>query len=750
MMRMLRDVGRRWSSAGVMLLAIGLVGTLALRSAAAGPLGPQQEDGRSFQAWLPLVAVGFAREDGIHPPAVAASATPSDTATPEPTATATPIVCGPLGTRLRVRTVDVSPEVVKVSANRGRTLFPVYHAPRLDGGALVGWADAAGMVHVTIVDSDDRRAAPDMTVSGDEIRGLVAHADGGVALLVVKGQVLSLVRFDASGGQLFKKDLIGLQGQSVVGSKWVDDWGHEARLLWAEDQYSVYSGHTQFFGAQGKHQGDLRWHFDGTGNRLEGRDKGWDWGCSHSLDLRLAHNGLRFGPVCLTDAYPAPPGIYFNHNEVRIRVEPSGDGRGYSAARLGGWVPLRDGFLLDFASPEGRPSTDVGLVKLYADGEIGVLHWLTDTAGVTEDAPHLARYGRDEFLASWMAGSDHLLSVVDEDGLIKEGPTKIEAMVGARDDFQTMPDGDVAWASGDNGSNLSLVRVDACGSPPVVTPVPTFTRPVPTTIPTAGPSPTPTITPTAGPGMCQNVLTNGNFEGGLAGWTFSGEVGASFSDHAGGKLGVELLGRNDVTGELRQQFTLPAGATSASLVYWWKMTSAEAVTSTKPYDMINVSASGATAAPGVLEVLSNLAGRSGWLPSAYAVPVGEASEVVFHATTNKRDATTFLLDDVQLIACTGSAGGFPVATIDPPSGPATTTFHASATGFAPNEAVNHWALEPATLLRFDLGPAAAYDSGVLVTSFQVRNTPGAWRWNAVGHTSLRPGAAGFSVTGAQR
>lgn len=745
---MLRQVTPRWISAGLVLLATLWVGTLVVRSAGAGPIEPLQDEGRSFHAWLPLAAVGFAREDNAHPPAIAASPTPSDTPTPEPTATATPVVCGPLGTRLRVRTVDVSPEIVKVSANRGRTAFPVYHAPRLDGGALVGWADAAGLVHVTTVDSDDRRAAPDMTVAGDEIRGLVAHDDGGAALLVVKGTVLSLVRFDATGGQLFKKDLIGLQSQTVTGSKWVDDWGHEARLLWAAGEYSVYSGHTQYFGAQGKHQGDLRWHFDADGNRLEGRDKGWDWGCSHSLDLRLAHNGLRFGPVCLTDAYPEPPGIYFNHNEVRIRREPSGDGRGNSDARLGGWVPLEDGFLLNFASPEGRPSTDVGLVKLFADGQLGVLHWLTDTPGITEDAPHLARYGRDEFLASWMATGDHLLAVVDEDGLVKEGPTRIEAAVGARDDFQTMPDGDVAWAYGDNGSNLSLVRVDACGSPPVVTPVPTFTRPAPTTVPTAGPSPTPTITPTPGPGSCRNVLTNGNFEGGLASWTFSGEVGASFSDHAGGQLGVELLGRNDVTAELRQKFTLPAGATSAHLVYWWKMTSAEAVTSTKPYDMVNVSASGATAPPGVLEVLSNLAGRSGWLPSAYAVPVGAASEVVFSATSNKRDATTFLMDDVQLIACTGSAGGFPVAAVDPPSGPATTTFRASATGFTPNEAVNHWALEPATLLRFDSGKLSAASDGSLAATFQVRGTVGAWRWNAVGDQSLRPGSAGFTVTGA--
>ena len=77
---------------------------------------------------------------------------------------------------------------------------------------------------------------------------------------------------------------------------------------------------------------------------------------------------------------------------------------------------------------------------------------------------------------------------------------------------------------------------------------------------------------------------------------------------------------------------------------WWKRDSAEAATSTKPYDMVNVAADGSTAAATALEVLSNLSGRDGWRLSADRLAPDRARELVFHATSNRRDATTFLIE----------------------------------------------------------------------------------------------------------
>ncbi len=756
----LRSRRQFWSLAGLTVLAVAPMAILAVvaMGTAAGPNGPRQTEDRASWALLPLAA---ARQDLAalaYPPTAAATATPTDTltpvptSTPVPTATPTEVVCGPLRDRVRVRSIDVAPADVRVSSNRGRTTYPVYLAPLAGGGAKIAWSDSNRGVHLTTVDADDQRIGHDIELNGDEVRGLVAHEDGSTAMMVVSGKVLSFVKLDADGEQVIRKDYLGLQSETTIGSKWVDDWGHEARLVWAEGKYGLYSGHTQYFGAQGKHQGDLFWFFDANGERIDVPRQGWDWGCSHSLDLRLAHNGVRFGPACLSDAYPQP-GFHFNHREIEIRREPSGDGSGGSDARLGGWVPLDDGFLMSFASPEGRSSTDVGILKVYNDATKDPAVWLTNTANLTEDAPHLARYGQDEFLASWMVNTNHLIATVDEEGTLLDGPAVIDARIGARDDFQTMPDGDVAWAwAWDDLSELKVVRVDACGSAPVFTPVPptvTNTPVGPTTVPTAGPSPTPTTPPTAGPQVCRNVLTNGDFEDGLAGWTYDGETGLAFSDRSGGKYGVELLGRNDVMANVRQRVTVPSGAASAHLVYWWKMTSAEAVTSTKPYDTVSVAVDGSTAPPGSLEMLSNLAGRDGWLPSAYQLPLGSTRELVFHAEGNRRDATTYLIDDVQLVVCTGTAADYPAVAVHPESGPPGTEFRGTGVGFQPSESVSHWALEPATFLRFDLGAGAAGGNGAVDLPFQVRDTAGAWRWGVVGRDSQLPGTAGFTVSGAQ-
>ena len=133
-------------------------------------------------------------------------------------------------------------------------MWPMYLAPLADGGAKIAWSDAEQQVHVTAIDGDGRRSATDVVVAGDEVRGLVAHADGGTAMLIVTGNVMSLQRLDAEGGTVFKKDLVGLQPQTVAGSKWVDSWGHEGRLVFAANTYAAYFGHTQLFGGHGKHQ----------------------------------------------------------------------------------------------------------------------------------------------------------------------------------------------------------------------------------------------------------------------------------------------------------------------------------------------------------------------------------------------------------------------------------------------------------------------------------------------------------------
>jgi len=452
----------RWAAGAIvgfvavaMLFVAGWDGTW-LRVRAAGddrPAGLQQNE--AVRIYMPF---------GMHGVSMLALPIPKTsipteaaTNTPTPVPTQTPLPCGVLHERVEISAIDVSPREVQVLTDRDRTAWPVMMDIGPHGGGMIAWTGTDGRVHLTPFDAEDQREGPDIDIEGEEVRGLQVHGDG-AALLVKRGDVMTLLRIDRDGEVLWEKDLVGNANQSVAGSKWVDGWGREGRLGWDGSRYLAYFGHTQQFGAQGKHQGDLLWYFDSSGEKADG---GWDWGCSHSLDVRLTHNGTRFGPVCLSDAFPEKAMLF--HHRTRIRPEPSGNESGGSEGRLGGLVPMDDGFAFSFGSPDaGRTLRDIGIVFLDNDGQPGAEHWLTDTSGVDEEAPHLARYGED-FLASWMDGDEHKLALVDEEGALKKPPSSIDAKIGARDDMIRLSNGDPGWAyAWGDMQELKFVRVQVC------------------------------------------------------------------------------------------------------------------------------------------------------------------------------------------------------------------------------------------------------------------------------------------------
>jgi hypothetical protein len=260
---------------------------------------------------------------------------------------------------------------------------------------------------------------------------------------------------------VFDEDLVGGRVQSET-KKWIDDWTHEGRMVWTGNLFATYFGHTSNR-INGKHQGDLLWLFDGNGKQVSGDSVGqldWDWGCSHSLDVRLAYDqpGDRIGSACLSDCHPGK-GIFFDRSYL-ISSEPSGNCVGHSDASLGGLVPAEDGFVVSYASNVGRKSLDIALVRMYNDGFIGSPQFLTETPKVQEAAPHLARYG-DNLLAGWKDGSALKVAVVTEGGKVLEGPVAITANVGERDDFVNYPNGDIGWAY-TVGGKLSVARIQAC------------------------------------------------------------------------------------------------------------------------------------------------------------------------------------------------------------------------------------------------------------------------------------------------
>jgi len=353
-----------------------------------------------------------------------------------------PSPCVGLAARVHTTMVDVSPH---------RPGGAVMLAPTAAGGRIA--FEAGGQVVIASVDHLGARVGGLTTVAAESLHGFVAQDDGRNAVLVRRADTMVLVGLGADRTAAFERVIVGGQGSDAVGDKWIDSWPHEGRLALGGGAYAVYFGHTQLWDS-GRHQGDFLGFFSADGAPQGG---GWGWGCSHSLDVRLVHNGTGWGPVCLSDCYP-DKAICYNHRTI-LRPEPSGNCAGDSAAELGGLASDgAGGFVLTFASPEARASSDVGWIHLGSSGQKLAETWLTDAAGA-ERNPRLAAYGDLGFLAAWTAAGT-TLAVVRADGTIADGPVTASAPLPPMD-FVTHRNGDVGWAWA-AGAQLGLARVGTC------------------------------------------------------------------------------------------------------------------------------------------------------------------------------------------------------------------------------------------------------------------------------------------------
>lgn len=363
--------------------------------------------------------------------------------------------CGTLASRVTVAQVSVAPASVDVGSSYGwSNNRPVHLAPLANGGARVAWS-SSGTVHVTPLDAALARSGPDVTLAGESVRGFVAHDDGAAALLVVRGTGMWLVRLAPSGVPAYEVPIVNDPPSDTEGARWVDNWGHEGRLLFTGTHYVAYFGHTKHWGAMGKHQGDLLASFDAA-TGAPGGPASWAWGCSHSLDVRLAWDGTQVAPVCLSDCYRVK-GVLLDDSTLLVD-EPSGNCAGSSDGELGGLAPLPGGgFALTFSSREGRPTRNVGFLTITPSRQKGAVVWLT-TAEASR--PNLARYG-DRLLAAWQEGGAQQLAVLSPAGAVLEGPVPAGGGWAARDDFASWPAGHVGWAAG-SGSTLTVTRVRQC------------------------------------------------------------------------------------------------------------------------------------------------------------------------------------------------------------------------------------------------------------------------------------------------
>jgi len=338
--------------------------------------------------------------------------------------------------------------------------YPVYAASTPAGGTAVAWSAQAGGLFLSRFDAAGQPIGAPFTIpNGVAAHGIAVTADGYALLVQRNPDALALVKLDLGGVVVLDKLLVGLVDHSVVGNEWYA-WGSwqnaGGRLAWTGSTYATYFPIQRLWPDMIAHFGDTLRFYQPDGTLAAG---GWSWGCSHSLDVRLAHNGASLGPICLSDCYPQKA-IMYNWTTLLVSSEPSGDCMGSSQAALGGLVPVSGGFWLTYSSPEGQASRNIALAHVSSAGALLSTTWLTSNA-VQEDYAHLAAF-QGGFLAGWreQPSTYHLL-LLDPSGSPLGAPLTIAAALGKNDDFLAYPNGDVGWVL-PNGAQLALVRFSAC------------------------------------------------------------------------------------------------------------------------------------------------------------------------------------------------------------------------------------------------------------------------------------------------
>jgi len=326
-----------------------------------------------------------------------------------------------------------------------------YHATLDDGRLVMGWTSNTWRGYVSVV--EDGAITENFTWDGHMVRGLTADLDGFTVMLLedpTGSPRMWLARYDWDGAELWAKDMnitANVPKLYLDGSGWLGD----TRLATNGNGYAAY------FPVQNPdgHHGDQYTLYSADGELQSG---GWNWGCSHAMaNLVEAHPTTGdFLPVCVSDTYPS----YGVIARASTRIYEAGSAEnGLVSASFGQLAPTDEGWLLAFNAME-RPCCEahgVAIVELDIHGTpVSEVIWITDTAGIDERDPVLARVGQDRYLIGWRdtATDAFPLLIIDKAGntLVAEDDVLDNNIFwGRRDDsFKVAPDGSVTWIAGAN------------------------------------------------------------------------------------------------------------------------------------------------------------------------------------------------------------------------------------------------------------------------------------------------------------
>lgn len=337
-----------------------------------------------------------------------------------------------------------------------RAATTLFAASLPDEGTLLAWPAMDG-VHLTRTSARGDRAGKDLVVAGATPYGLAAR-DGAYGVLVSRGSdALYLVLLAPDGATLRDERLLGEVDHKVTNNQWFGTGIRAGRLLWTGAEWAAYFTVQRLWSDGVAHYGDtLRLHKpDGSPSKVS-----WDWGCSHSMEVRLAQRPGQLGALCSSDCYPKK-GVLFNNKTLLYGDSASNCAGGYGT-HLGGLVPLADGFWAAFTAKDQRAAADLALARIDVKGAAAPPLWLSEVSG-DETQPRLIQYG-DELLAAYRTA--------DKRDLFQRARLDSGAAVGAAEalpgsdlttasDLVRYPGGDVGWVQSSK-TGLTLARLRTC------------------------------------------------------------------------------------------------------------------------------------------------------------------------------------------------------------------------------------------------------------------------------------------------
>jgi surface antigen len=239
------------------------------------------------------------------------------------------------------------------------------------------------------------------------------------------------------------------------------------------------------------------------------------------------------------------------------------------------------------------------------------------------------------------------------------------------------------------------------------------------------------------------LITNGSFASGSTGWTLSGNFyadsrfsscrsspGYAYLSNSDGSAG------NNLNGSMYQAVAVPASASSATLTFWYYITTQE--TGTTAYDGLDVTIENSSGGYlSTVAVLSNLNHGTSYSQISYDVSAykGQTMRVNFFGTTDASLPTTFRIDDVSMLVTILN----PTLSVSPSSVMQNSgnSFSFSGSGYTPNGTVNQY-IEYSGQSSFSyLGYVYANSSGIVSWQFSPQcSTPvGAHQLYVVDQTS---------------